>query len=98
MRTTPEQIQQWLPEGTRLEFKEAKPRYDLGKPLECRVALANEGGRKIVLGVAYRRPRRVVATAAFDEPGRTDAGLNQCLLHYIPVKELSLHEVRVPAL
>ena len=33
MSTTPEQLQQWLtePEGTRLEFKEAKARYDFDK-------------------------------------------------------------------
>lgn len=97
MRTTPEQLQQWLtePEGTRLEFKEAKVRYDFEKLLQYCVALANEGGGKIVLGVTDRRPRRVVGTAAFDEPGRTEAGLHQRLLHRIPVEELKLPEGRV---
>lgn len=97
MRTTPEQLQQWLtePEGTRLEFKEAKARYDFEKLLQYCVALANEGGGKIVLGVTDRRPRAVVGTAAFDEPGRTEAGLHQRLLHRIPVEELTLPEGRV---
>jgi ATP-dependent DNA helicase RecG len=97
MRTTPEQLQQWLtePEGTRLEFKEAKSRYDFEKLLQYCVALANEGGGKIVLGVTDRRPRTVVGTTAFDEPGRTEAGLNQRLLHRIPVEELLLPEGRV---
>ena len=97
MRTTPEQLQQWLtePEGTRLEFKEAKSRYDFDKLLQYCVALANEGGGKIVLGVTDRRPRTVVGTAAFDEPGRTEAGLHQRLLHRIPVEELTIPEGRV---
>jgi len=97
MRTTPDQLQQWLtePEGTRLEFKEAKARYDFDKLLQYCVALANEGGGKIVLGVTDRRPRRVVGTAAFDEPGRTEAGLHHRLSHRIPVEELKLPEGRV---
>ena len=97
MRTPPEHLQQWLtePEGTRLEFKEAKSRYDFEKLLQYCVALANEGGGKIVLGVTDRRPRQVVGTAAFEEPGRTEAGLHQRLSHRIPVEELKLPEGRV---
>jgi ATP-dependent DNA helicase RecG len=97
MRTTPEQLQQWLtePEGTRLEFKEAKSRYDFEKLSQYCVALANEGGGKIVLGVTDRRPRRVVGTAAFDEPGRTEAGLHRRLSRRIPVEELTLPAGRV---
>ena len=97
MPTTPEQLQQWLtePEGARLEFKEAKQRYDFDKLLQHCVALANEGGGHIVLGVSDRPPRRVVGTAAFDEPGRTEAGLHQRLLHSIPVEELRLPAGRV---
>lgn len=97
MRTTPEQLQQWLtePEGARLEFKEAKARFDFEKLLQYCVALANEGGGQIVLGVTDRRPRIVVGTAAFDEPGRTEAGLHHRLQHRIPVEELKLPEGRV---
>jgi ATP-dependent DNA helicase RecG len=97
MPTTAEQLHQWLtePEGTRLEFKEAKSRYDFDKLLQYCVALANEGGGKIVLGVTDRRPRVIVGTTAFDEPGRTEAGLHQRLSHRIPVEELNLPEGRV---
>ena len=38
------------------------------------VQLPNAGGGSIVLGVSDRRPRRVVGTHAFEEPGRTVAG------------------------
>lgn len=57
-------------EGSRLEFKEAKNRYDFDELLHYCVALANEGGGKIVLGVTDKRPRHVVGTQAFLEPGR----------------------------
>ena len=97
MVTSHEQFMQWLaePEGLHLEFKEAKARYDFDKLVQYCVALANEGGGKIVLGVTDRRPRTVVGTAAFDEPGRTEAGLYQRLSHRIPVEELHLPAGRV---
>lgn len=97
MLTTPTQLNQWLlePEGRRLEFKEAKQRYDFEKLLKYCVALANEGGGAIVLGVTDKRPRRIVGTQAFEDPGRTEAGLNHRLGHRIPVEELLLPEGRV---
>lgn len=97
MRTSVAQLRDWLnePEGVRLEFKEAKHRYDFDKLVQYCVALANEGGGKIVLGVSDLRPRNIVGTAAFEEPGRTEAGLHNRLLHRIPVEELRLPEGRV---
>lgn len=97
MQTSTEQLQQWLlePEGVRLEFKEAKQRYDFEKLLKYCVALANEGGGKIVLGVTDKRPRRIVGSQAFHDPGRTEAGLHQRLGHRIPVEELRLPPGRV---
>ena len=90
MQTTTEQLQHWLaePEGIHLEFKEAKQNYHFEKLVEYCVALANEGGGKIILGVTDRRPRQIVGTAAFAEPGRTEAGLHDQLAHRIPVEEL----------
>lgn len=97
MPTSVVQLQQWLlePEGLRLEFKEARQRYDFEKLLKYCVALANEGGGTIVLGVTDKRPRCIVGTQAFDDPGRTEAGLHQRLGHRIPVEELRLPEGRV---
>jgi ATP-dependent DNA helicase RecG len=97
MPTTSEQLQYWLaePESTRLEFKEAKQHYDFDKLLEYCVALANEGGGKIILGVTDRRPRRIVGTAAFAEPGRTEAGLHERLSHRVPVEEIRTDDGRV---
>jgi ATP-dependent DNA helicase RecG len=97
MTTTPEQLMHWLaePEGLRLEFKEARNNYHFDKLVQYCVALANEGGGKIILGVTDRRPRQIVGTAAFEEPGRTEAGLHDRLSQRIPVEELLLPQGRV---
>ncbi|MEX2043861.1 MAG: ATP-binding protein, partial [Opitutus sp.] len=55
MNTTIEELERWMKasrEGENLEFKEAKNQYDLTKVLRYCVALANEGGGKLVLGVS----------------------------------------------
>ena len=51
-----------------LEFKEAKLQFDNRKLYEYCVALANEGGGHLLLGVADKPPRPVVGTAAFNDP------------------------------
>lgn len=81
MNWTPQNVDDILnkPEGENLEFKEARNRYDFEKLTQYCVALANEGGGKIILGVTDSRPRRVVGSNAFRQPERTRAGLNQRL-------------------
>jgi ATP-dependent DNA helicase RecG len=95
--SAPEEIARWLgePEGERLEFKTARNRYDFEELLKYCVALANEGGGKIILGVTDERPRSVIGTAAFAEPGRTEAGLFQRLHHRIQVEETSYQDRRL---
>ncbi len=71
MRVTPEQIDLWREspsEHQRLEFKEAKNQYDYGKLCEYCVALANEGGGSLLLGVADKPPPLVVGTKACHNP------------------------------
>lgn len=87
--TSNEQIALWLaePEGERIEFKAASNNFHFEKLVDYCVALANEGGGKIILGVTDRRPRAVVGTAAFAEPGRTEAALYERLSHRIPLEE-----------
>lgn len=65
---TLENLEQWLlapAETERLEFKEAKQQYDTTKLLRYCIALANEGGGHLVLGVTNKPPRNVVGTQAF---------------------------------
>lgn len=97
MPTSREQLQAWLeaPEGTNLEFKEAKNNFHFDTLVDYCVALANEGGGKIILGATDRRPRSIVGTQAFAEPGRTEAGLHERLSHRIPVEELIAEERRL---
>jgi len=71
MATTSQQIDLWRStssEHQRLEFKEAKSQFDNRKLYEYCVALANEGGGHLLLGVADKPPRAVVGTAAFNDP------------------------------
>ncbi|MFC1490624.1 ATP-binding protein [Candidatus Latescibacterota bacterium] len=61
-------LDQWLvapAETERLEFKEAKQQYSIEKLLKYCVALSNEGGGHLILGVSDKPPRQVVGTNAF---------------------------------
>lgn len=97
MITTPEEFQALIeaPEGPRLEFKEARASYQFDKLVEYCVALANEGGGKIVLGVTDRRPRTITGSRAFHDPGHTEASLHRILGHRIPIEEYLHGENRV---
>ncbi len=85
------------PEGERLEFKEAKSNYHFEKLAKYLCALSNEGGGTIILGVSDRRPRRVTSTAAFEEPGRTTAGLCERLRIRVTFQEVQHPDGRVLA-
>ena len=52
------------PENT-FEFKQARDSYPFEKLKEYCVALANEGGGKLIFGVTDQRPREVVGSHAF---------------------------------
>lgn len=70
MSITVEQINLWrqLPSETQnLEFKEAKAQYDTRKLSRYCVAIANEGGGHLILGVKDKLPREVVGTQAFHD-------------------------------
>ena len=62
-------------EGEQYQFKEAKTRFDYGEATRCCCALANCGGGKLVFGITDKRPRKVVGSAAFEQPERTRKGL-----------------------
>src|ERR1035438_5344688 len=73
--TTPAQIDIWrsaTSETPNLEFKEAKTQYDNEKLFEYCVAIANEGGGYLLLGVSNIPPRPVVGTAAFNDPQKME--------------------------
>jgi ATP-dependent DNA helicase RecG len=70
MSTTSQQIDIWRQASTehqRLEFKEAKSQFDTDKLNRYCVAIANEGGGHLLLGIADTPPRAVVGTRAFPD-------------------------------
>jgi ATP-dependent DNA helicase RecG len=67
MAISPTTIDNWLSTTTehqRLEFKRAETQINQDDVFEYCVALANEGGGHIVLGISNDKPRKVVGTAA----------------------------------
>ncbi|HEY2760767.1 MAG TPA: ATP-binding protein [Pirellulales bacterium] len=71
MPTTPQQIDLWrqsCTEHQRLEFKEAKTQFDNRTLYRYCVAMANEGGGFLLMGIADKAPRPVVGTSAFNNP------------------------------
>ena len=52
-------------ETEHLEFKEARKQFDFEKLLAYCVAIANERGGLLLLGIANKPPRPVVGTSAY---------------------------------
>lgn len=82
-------------ETEHLEFKEAKQQYDGNKLLRYCVALANEGGGHLVLGVSDKHPRQVVGTQAFPNSGDITSRVLEALHIRVEVKELAHPQGRV---
>lgn len=98
MSTTPEQIDLWrsvASEHQRLEFKEAKNQFDNNKLYRYCVALANEGGGQLLLGVADKPPRPVVGTAAFNDPVAMAEKLFQAVGFRVDIEEVHHPDGRV---
>ncbi|MCB1942428.1 MAG: putative DNA binding domain-containing protein, partial [Candidatus Accumulibacter sp.] len=98
MSTTPAQIDLWRSvssEHQRLEFKEAKTQFDNRKLYEYCVALANEGGGHLLLGVSDKPPRPVVGTAAFNDPVAMAAKLFEAVGFRVDIEAVAHPEGRV---
>jgi len=91
------QLESWMQarESEHFEFKEAKQRYDFEELVKYCVALANEGGGRMILGVTDKTPRRVVGTQAFGNLERTKAGLTERIHLRIDAEELIHPDGRV---
>ena len=98
MTTTPQQIDLWRKassEHQRLEFKEAQNQFDSRKLYEYCVAIANEGGGHLLLGIADKPPRPVVGTQAFPNPIDTEEKVLQKLRFRVDIEEVDHPEGRV---
>lgn len=97
MRERIQQVEYWMQarEDEHLEFKEAKQDYDFEELVKYCVALANEGGGKMILGVTDKLPRWVVGTQAFKDLERTKAGLTDRIRLRIDAEEINHTDGRV---
>jgi ATP-dependent DNA helicase RecG len=92
MITTSEQIDLWrqsASENQNLEFKEAKSQFDGRRLHEYCVALANEGGGVLLLGIADKPPRPVVGTQAFPDIVAAAEKLFQAIGFRVDIEEVT---------
>lgn len=98
MTTTPQQIDLWRKtpsEHQHLEFKEAKNQFRSQKLYEYCVAIANEGGGHLLLGIADKPPRLVVGTRAFLNPVETEEKVFQKLRFRVDIEAVDHPQGRV---
>lgn len=96
--TSVEQIDSWrrfAPESQHLEFKEARTQFDISRLREYCVALANEGGGHLILGIADAAPRPVVGTQAFRDTIAIAERLFETLGFRVDVQEVDHPQGRV---
>ena len=82
-------------EGEHLELKEARVSFDYEDVVRYCVALANERGGRLVLGVTDRKPRRIVGTQAFPNLQKIKHRLLQQLHMRIEIEEVAHPDGRV---
>lgn len=97
MIVSAEQLDAWLTgrEDAHLEFKEAKAQYDSEKLTKYCVALANEGGGPVVLGVTDKKPRQILGSKAFADLSKLKRDLSQRVRLHIDAAEVRHAQGRV---
>jgi len=98
MTITSEQVDIWRSAKTEtqnLEFKEAKVQYDNKKLYKYCVAIANEGGGHLLLGIADQLPRPVVGSLAFNNPIEMASKLFTAVGFRVEIEEVQHQDGRV---
>lgn len=98
MPTTVEQIEEWrrAPSETHhLEFKEAKVQFDTERLLSYCVAIANEGGGHLLLGITNKPPRRIVGSKAFGNLVKVESHIFDAIHFRVEVEEVNHPDGRV---
>ena len=95
--TTEQQLRDAInrPENEHLEFKEAQRSFDHEKLFCYCVALANEGGGNLVLGVTDRKPRQIVGTSCFNGLDKIKQDILNKLQFRVEVSEIWVLKKRV---
>ena len=97
MTASTNELKTWMDarENEHLEFKAARTSFRFETLVNYCVALANEGGGRMILGVTDRLPRAVAGSRAFPDLERTKAGLIERLRLRIDVEEIQHPNGRV---
>lgn len=98
MAISPAQIDIWrnaASETQTLEFKEAKNQFDNKKLYKYCVALANEGGGNLLLGIEDKPPRNVVGSQAFNDVVAMAAKLFHAINFRVDIEEVFHPDGRV---
>ena len=97
MTVSIQELQTWLNnrEDEHLEFKEAKTRYDFDTLVRYCVALANERGGRIILGVTDKQPHTIVGSAAFRNLEKIKEDLIERLRLRVDVEEIQHPQGRI---
>jgi predicted HTH transcriptional regulator len=98
LTVTIEQIDLWRSlrsENQNLEFKEAKNQFDNKKLFKYCVAIANEGGGYLVLGVSDILPRQVVGTNAFNNSVEMASKIFSAIGFRVNIQEISHPDGRI---
>lgn len=82
-------------EGEKVQFKEAKERFNFEEAVKICCALSNNGGGRLVLGISDKRPRRIVGSKAFEQPERTRITLMDKLRIGIDFHQIIIDDKRV---
>jgi hypothetical protein len=96
--TTVKQLDEWRNadiEIETLEFKEAKNQFGFRDLLCYCVAIANERGGKLLLGISNKPPRQVVGTKAYPAVGKLKKELLDKLHFRVDVEEVQHPDGRV---
>lgn len=82
-------------EHERLEFKKASQQFNTADLFRYCVALANEGGGDLLLGITNKVPRKVVGTGAYPNLDKIKTQIFDKLHFRVEVKEVSHPDGRV---
>jgi ATP-dependent DNA helicase RecG len=82
-------------EHERLEFKKASQQFDITDLFRYCVALANEGGGTLLLGVTNKNPRKVMGTNAFPNLDKTKSYIFDKLGFRVEVEAVAHPDGRV---
>jgi ATP-dependent DNA helicase RecG len=98
--TAIEQLEAWMAgtEDEHIEFKTAERSFSFDDTVDYCIALANERGGKVVLGVTNKPPRRVLGSQAFLDVGRTKMSLLDKLRFRVDIEEIQHQNGRVVVL